>query len=109
MRTISSEGIGRTPPEIHEKPQRDEQKIEEKQTPVISKPEPEEKETEIEPKEMLAAIIDKLDTGKGTSYAAILEAALSSGIDGESVESGIKELMAEGRCYEPKIGVLRKV
>ncbi|NJD77074.1 MAG: DNA-binding protein [Candidatus Methanoperedens sp.] len=106
VRTISSEI--RTPAGIHE-PQRDEQNIEEKKTPVVLKPEPEEKEIETEPKEMLAAIIDRLDTGKGTSYAAILEAALSAGVDGESVESGIKELMAEGRCYEPKIGVLRKV
>ncbi len=62
-----------------------------------------------EPKENVAAIIDKLDKGKGTTYASVLEAALSAGMDGESVESGIKELMAEGRCYEPKIGVLRKV
>ncbi len=106
VRTISSESIGKTPHEIHE-PQRDEQKIEEKPAQVILKPVPEEKETE--PKEVIAVIIDRLDTGKGTSYAAILEDALSSGIDGESVESGIKELMAEGRCYEPKIGVLRKV
>ncbi|HEY9205581.1 MAG TPA: hypothetical protein VIO58_06630 [Candidatus Methanoperedens sp.] len=66
-------------------------------------------ETEPEPKEIVAAIIDKLDKGKGTTYASVLEAALSAGMDGESVESGIKELMAEGRCYEPKIGVLRKV
>ena len=31
------------------------------------------------------------------------------GIESDSIESGIKELMDEGRCYEPKIGVLRKV
>jgi len=63
----------------------------------------------IEPKEVLAGIIERLDTGKGTSYAMVIEAAISSGIDAESTEEGIKELMAEGRCYEPKIGVLRKV
>ena len=32
-----------------------------------------------------------------------------AGINPETVEAGIKELMYEGRCYEPKIGVLRKV
>ncbi|MCZ7393356.1 MAG: DNA-binding protein [Candidatus Methanoperedens sp.] len=62
-----------------------------------------------QPKEVLAAIIDKLDTGKGTSYSMVVETAQSAGLDAELVESSIKELMAEGRCYEPKIGVLRKV
>ncbi len=66
-------------------------------------------EMEKEPKEVLAAIIDKLDTGRGTPYSAVVETAQSSGISAESVELSIKELMAEGRCYEPKIGVLRKV
>ncbi len=73
----------------------------------ISKPAP--KEQEKEPKEAIAAIIDRMDKGKGTTYSAVVEAALQDGIDQEAVESGIKELMDEGRCYEPKIGVLRKV
>ncbi len=62
-----------------------------------------------EPKEAIAAIIDKLDTGKGISYSSVVETAMNAGIKPESVEAGIKELMDEGRCYEPKIGVLRKV
>lgn len=61
------------------------------------------------PKEIVASILDKLDTGKGTPYSLVIETAISSGIDPEIVEVGIKELMSEGRCYEPKIGVLRKV
>ena len=64
---------------------------------------------QIEPKEVLAGIIDKLDTGKGIPYAVVVETAMSAGIDAESVEASIKDLMDEGRCYEPKIGVLRKV
>ncbi len=67
------------------------------------------KSPEIEPKEVIAGIIDKLDTGKGISYSAIEEAARKAGIIPGIVESGIKELMDEGRCYEPRIGVLRKV
>ncbi len=62
-----------------------------------------------EPKEALMAVIDKLDTGRGTSYDAVIEAASVEGISSEQVELAIRELMAEGRCYEPKIGVLRKV
>jgi hypothetical protein len=64
---------------------------------------------QIEPKEVLAGIIDKLDTGKGIPYAVVVETATSAGIDADSVEASIKDLMDEGRCYEPKIGVLRKV
>ncbi|MDP3104114.1 MAG: DNA-binding protein [Candidatus Methanoperedens sp.] len=67
------------------------------------------KEPETGPKEIIAGIIDKLDTGKGIQYSTVVEAAQKNGIDPETLESGIKELMDEGRCYEPKIGVLRKV
>lgn len=70
---------------------------------------PELKEPETEPKEIIAGIIDKLDTGKGISYSIVADASQKAGIDHDAVESGIKELMDEGRCYEPKIGVLRKV
>ncbi len=83
---------------------------------VFEQPQPEQKleeiivaETEKEPKEVVAAIIDKLDTGRGISYSMVVETAQSEGINAELVELSIKELMAEGRCYEPKIGVLRKV
>lgn len=67
------------------------------------------KEPETEPKEIIAGIIDKLDTGKGISYSTVADAAQKAGIDPDTIETGIKELMDEGRCYEPKIGVLRKV
>lgn len=66
-------------------------------------------EPETEPKEIIAGLIDKLDTGKGISYSTIADAAQKAGIDPDTIESGIKELMDEGRCYEPKIGILRKV
>lgn len=66
-------------------------------------------EPETEPKEIIAGIIDKLDTGKGISYSTVADASQKAGLDADAIESGIKELMDEGRCYEPKIGVLRKV
>ena len=64
---------------------------------------------ELEPKEILAAIIDELDTGTGISFSKVIETARKAGIDAQSVELSLKELMDEGRCYEPKIGVLKKV
>lgn len=75
------------------------------QTPVQIKEEPDKPE----PKEVIADIIDRLDIGKGTSFSGVIEAAQKAGIDGEIAEAAIKDLMDEGRCYEPKIGTLRKV
>jgi len=62
-----------------------------------------------ESKEIIACIIYQLDIGKGTSFSGVIETAQKAGIDAEIAESAIKELMDEGRCYEPKIGTLRKV
>jgi len=76
---------------------------------ISAKPDTNEAPPELEPKEILAAIIDELDTGKGTSFSKVLETAQKAGIDLQSVELSLKELMDEGRCYEPKLGVLRKV
>lgn len=93
-----------------QKPSEPERKAEVLKEVVVEKePAAEEQPVKKEPKEMLAAIIDRLDTGKGTTYSQVAETAQSEGLDAESTEAGIKELMAEGRCYEPKIGVLRKV
>jgi len=81
--------------------------IEEIQIPARS--DTREEPSELKPKEILATIIDELDTGKGTSFLKVIETAGKAGINAENVELCLKELMDEGRCYEPKIGVLRKV
>ncbi len=122
LETVASEmGVQEQPVEKVEQPQEnpDERRFQEqpvekagqsKSIEEIKEPETAaEKEKTPEPKEIIADLIDKLDTGRGISYSSVVEAAQNAGINPESVESGIKELMAEGRCYEPKIGVLRKV
>lgn len=112
VETVSSE---REKP-IHEQPvekiMEPQVSADERRSQEQSSPQPEIKEEKVEEpeiKDIVATILDKLDTGQGVYYSLILEIALSDGIDAESVESGIKQLMAEGRCYEPKLGVLRKV
>ncbi len=104
VETAASERA-KTPEEQVEKPEQKEEEIKAAETDTAT----EIKETEKEPKEVLADIIDKLDTGRGTTYSMVVETAQSAGIGAELVELSIKELMAEGRCYELKIGVLRKV
>ena len=108
--TVASDnGIIKPPqkPEITKEQEENNETIEEIQIPAISdiKEEP----PELKTKEILATIIDELDTGKGTSFLKVIETAGKAGINAESVELSLKELMDEGRCYEPKIGVLRKV
>jgi RPA family protein len=95
--------------ELLEQELKKEKIIQEKETESPGEPGITSTEKPLEPKEAIAAIIDKLDTGKGISYSSVVETAMNAGIKPESVEAGIKELMDEGRCYEPKIGVLRKV
>ncbi|MDD5473873.1 MAG: DNA-binding protein [Candidatus Methanoperedens sp.] len=120
LETVASErGVQEQPVENVEKPQDkpDERRFNEppvekagQSVEEIKEPETEVEKEEIpEPKEIIAALIDKMDTGRGISYSSVVEAAQNAAINPESVESGIKELMAEGRCYEPRIGVLRKV
>ncbi len=117
VKTIVSEvKVKEKPPEIIEQAAEEIREVNEvmaKEIEEIERETPPEhaeiEKTPPEPKEVIAAIIDKLDTGKGISYSTVVETATKAGISFEAVESGIKELMAEGRCYEPKIGVLRKV
>ncbi|MFZ3169598.1 MAG: hypothetical protein WA130_18445 [Candidatus Methanoperedens sp.] len=108
--TVASDnGIIKLPqkPEITKEPEENNETIEEIQIPAKS--DTKEEPPELKLKEILATIIDELDTGKGTSFLKVIETAEKAGINAESVELSLKELMDEGRCYEPKIGVLRKV
>lgn len=62
-----------------------------------------------EPKEIVFGLLEKLDLGEGVSYSDVIDAALGSGLSETMIEDAVRELMGEGRCYEPKIGVLKKV
>ncbi len=64
---------------------------------------------EKDPKEVLLALMEKMDTGKGVSYSDLHDEAVKNGMDASIVEKAVKELMGEGRCYEPKIGILKSI
>ncbi|MDI6859691.1 MAG: hypothetical protein QMC85_04270 [Methanocellales archaeon] len=70
--------------------------------PEVEKPAP-------EPKEIVFGLLEKLDLGDGVSYSDVIDAALGSGLSETMIEDAVRELMGEGRCYEPKIGILKKV
>ena len=54
-------------------------------------------------------MIKRLDRGEGVSYEALLDAAQKMGYDEAAVEKTLNALMDAGRCYEPRIGILKLI
>ncbi len=66
-------------------------------------------EQEIDLNEVILEAVARLDSGEGAKYDDVLGELRDSGYDPAAVESAINALMGEGRCYEPKIGVLKLI
>lgn len=62
-----------------------------------------------EPKEIVFGLLEKMDKGDGVNYSNLIDAARKHNLSSDTAESAVRELMDEGRCYEPKIGILKKV
>ncbi|UZE91786.1 MAG: DNA-binding protein [Methanosarcinales archaeon] len=62
-----------------------------------------------EPKEVVFGLLEKMDQGDGVTYLNLVDAARGHNLSGDTAETAVRELMDEGRCYEPKIGILKKV
>ena len=60
-------------------------------------------------KEQVYELLGSLDSGGGVPVSELTDQSRQIGLTGEQVDDALKGLMAEGRCYEPKIGVLRRV
>jgi RPA family protein len=54
-------------------------------------------------------MIKRLDRGDGVSYEALLDAAEKLGYEEAAVEKTLNALMDGGRCYEPRIGILKLI
>ncbi len=54
-------------------------------------------------------LIKRLDRGGGVSYEALLDAAQKLGYGEAAVEKTLNGLMDSGKCYEPRIGILRLI
>ncbi len=57
-------------------------------------------------KELVLGIIDKVDDGTGAEYSAIIS---ESKLNETQVEDVINELLAEGTCYEPRPGRIKRL
>ena len=47
--------------------------------------------------------------GDGVSYEALLDASQKLGYDEAAVEKTLNVLMDGGKCYEPRIGILKLI
>lgn len=54
-------------------------------------------------------MLGRMDRGEGVSYEALLEETVKHGYSEDEVERAINLLMDSGRCYEPRIGILKQI
>jgi RPA family protein len=59
--------------------------------------------------ERVLATMKELDTGSGVPYDTLIEALAAHGLEEDDVEEAVQDLMEEGKCYEPKIGLLKLI
>ncbi|HIH86665.1 MAG TPA: DNA-binding protein, partial [Methanosarcinales archaeon] len=62
-----------------------------------------------EPDEMVYELMGIIDKGNGVPVTELVDESKRSGLTDEQVDGAVKILMSEGRCYEPRIGILRRV
>jgi len=66
-------------------------------------------EHEPDAEEIIYDLLGKLDSGKGVPVAELIEESINSGLNEDQIDEAVKALMSEGKCYEPRIGLLRRV
>ncbi|MFP4654601.1 MAG: RPA family protein [Methanohalobium sp.] len=95
--------------------QTDENYIEELKTAVrnclelveVGTSESSENEPDIE--EFLVEIMRELDEGKGVDYGALIDLAQERGVSEKTVEDVVGSMLSNGKCYEPRIGIIKMV
>ncbi|MCK5217483.1 MAG: DNA-binding protein [Methanosarcinales archaeon] len=59
--------------------------------------------------EIIYELMGQLDKGEGVQLAQLIDESGQSGLTEEQVYESVKNLMSEGKCYEPRIDILRRV
>ena len=60
-------------------------------------------------KERVLLTMNELDGGSGVPYDRLIGTLEAHGLEEEDVEEAVQELMDEGKCYEPKLGILKLI
>lgn len=71
-----------------------------------SQEEPQEEKADVDIKEKLLELIEKLDAGDGCDYSLLIE---QSGLDENALDAVIEELLDNGSCFEPRPGKIKKL
>ncbi len=58
---------------------------------------------------VIESLMIELDEGKGVVYSDLMEKAKSLGLSETAIDDAATALLSKGRCYEPKIGILRPI
>lgn len=66
----------------------------------------EEEKPEVDVKDTVLRLIEKLDSGNGCDYSDLLN---TSNLAEEMVDSVVNELLSEGTCFEPRPGKIKKL
>lgn len=68
-----------------------------------------EKEALARNKERVLLALSELDTGSGLPYDRLIETLEAQDLEEDEVEEAVQELMDEGKCYEPRLGILKLI
>ncbi|MGZ4865173.1 MAG: hypothetical protein ACXV5H_03055 [Halobacteriota archaeon] len=60
-------------------------------------------------KERILFAMNELDNGLGVPYDRLIEILESQGLEEDDVEDAVQELMDDGKCYEPKLGIIKLI
>ena len=60
-------------------------------------------------KERVLLTMNELDSGSGVPYDRLIETLETQGLEEEDVEEAVQALMDAGKCYEPKLGILKLI
>ncbi|ADI74786.1 nucleic acid binding OB-fold tRNA/helicase-type [Methanohalobium evestigatum Z-7303] len=59
--------------------------------------------------EFLIGIMKDIDEGKGVDYGELIDLAQEKGVSEQTVEDAVSSMLSNGKCYEPKIGIIKVV
>jgi RPA family protein len=62
-----------------------------------------------EPDEIVYELMSIIDKGNGVPVSELVDESKRRGLTDKQVDDAVETLMSEGRCYEPRLGVLRRV
>lgn len=62
-----------------------------------------------EPDEIVYELMSIIDKGNGVLVSELVDESKRRGLTDKQVDDAVETLMSEGRCYEPRLGVLRRV